>query len=135
MTQVTSLLSRSLSWAGLGRSMLVLALMWWAWSAFVWVTNAYEEDAGFAGTVAIGLVLLLAGSFVGGWQQDALWAVAVAIDYAGPGLIAAALNGQPRGLIRAGSRAPRELPRSARPALAVPARASLPRRPDPAARA
>jgi low temperature requirement protein LtrA len=157
VTQVTSLLSRSLSWAGLGRSMLVLALMWWAWSAFVWVTNAYDEDAapmrttllvatplvfltgvavphafgdeatlfaatyagvrlmhlalyadasrrgqasasaiaGFAGTVALGLALLLAGSFIGGWQQDALWAAAVVIDYAGPGLIS---RGRLRGI-------------------------------------
>jgi low temperature requirement protein LtrA len=33
VTQVTTLLSRDLEWRGLGRSMLVLALVWWAWSA------------------------------------------------------------------------------------------------------
>jgi len=43
VTQVTALLSHDLAWAGLGRSMLVLALMWWAWSAFVWAANAEEE--------------------------------------------------------------------------------------------
>jgi low temperature requirement protein LtrA len=42
VTQVTTLLSHDLSWAGLGRGMLVLALVWWAWSAFVWVTNAHD---------------------------------------------------------------------------------------------
>lgn len=149
VTQATSLLSQSLTWSGLGRSMLVLALMWWAWSAFVWVANAYDEDAapmrttllvatvlvfltgvatphafgdratlfaatyagvrvlhlalyadasrrgnasaaaiaGFTVTVLIGLALLLAGSFLGGWKRDALWVAAVAIDYAGPGLV------------------------------------------------
>jgi low temperature requirement protein LtrA len=45
LTQVGTLLSRELSWAGLGRSMLVLALVWWAWSAFVWVANAEDADS------------------------------------------------------------------------------------------
>jgi low temperature requirement protein LtrA len=45
ITQVTTLLSRDPSWAGLGRSMLVLALVWWAWSAFVWAVNAQDADS------------------------------------------------------------------------------------------
>jgi low temperature requirement protein LtrA len=40
ITQVTTLLSRDLTWAGFGRAMLVLALVWWAWSAYVWAANA-----------------------------------------------------------------------------------------------
>jgi low temperature requirement protein LtrA len=40
ITQVTTLLGRDLTWAGFGRAMLVLALVWWAWSAFVWAANA-----------------------------------------------------------------------------------------------
>lgn len=43
VTQVTTLLARDLTWAGFGRSMLVLALVWWAWSAFVWAANAADE--------------------------------------------------------------------------------------------
>jgi low temperature requirement protein LtrA len=42
VTQVTALLARDLTWAGLGRAMLVLALVWWAWSAFVWAANAQD---------------------------------------------------------------------------------------------
>jgi low temperature requirement protein LtrA len=45
ITQVTTLLSHSLSWAGFGRSMLILALVWWAWSAFVWAANAQDADS------------------------------------------------------------------------------------------
>ncbi len=45
VTQVTALLTRSLTWAGFGRAMLVFALVWWAWSAFVWATNAEPEDS------------------------------------------------------------------------------------------
>src|SRR5437588_7041320 len=40
ITQVTTLLSRHPTWTRFGESMLVLALVWWAWSAFVWVANA-----------------------------------------------------------------------------------------------
>jgi low temperature requirement protein LtrA len=55
VTQVTALLSRHLTWVGFGRSMLVLALVWWAWSAFVWAANAQAQD-----TVTLRLALLVA---------------------------------------------------------------------------
>jgi low temperature requirement protein LtrA len=149
VTQVTTLLSNDLTWAGFGRSMLVLALVWWAWSAFVWAANAQRADssvllavllaataciliagialphafganatlfagayaavrglhlllyadasrrgnaswsaiAGFGVTVALGMALLLAGSFLSEGPRLALWGSAAAIDYAGPGLL------------------------------------------------
>jgi low temperature requirement protein LtrA len=59
VTQVTTLLSRHLSWAGFGRAMLVLALVWWAWSAFVWAANAQDEEAR-----TLRLCLLVAGVFI-----------------------------------------------------------------------
>ena len=45
ITQVTTLLWRDLTWAGFGRAMLVLALVWWAWSAFVWAANAQSATS------------------------------------------------------------------------------------------
>jgi low temperature requirement protein LtrA len=45
ITQVTALLTRDLTWTGLGQSMLVLALVWWAWSAFVWAANAADASS------------------------------------------------------------------------------------------
>jgi len=146
VTQVSTLLWRDLSWAGFGRAMLVLALVWWAWSAFVWAANAENADSpvlrgcllvatvsifisglsvprafgaegtlfaftyvlvrilhltvyvdasrqgnanwsgisGFAFTVVIGMVLLIAGSFASGGARIVLWVLAAAIDYAGP---------------------------------------------------
>jgi low temperature requirement protein LtrA len=59
VTQVTTLLSGDLSWAGFGRSMLVLALIWWAWSAFVWAANAQSTNS-----PAMRLCLLLATLFI-----------------------------------------------------------------------
>ena len=46
LTQVTKLMSDDPSWQGLGRGMLVLALLWWAWGAYAWLTNyiAADED-------------------------------------------------------------------------------------------
>lgn len=59
MTQVSALLIRELTWAGFGRAMLALALVWWAWSAFVWSTNAEDPAAGtFRGVLLVGSVLV-----------------------------------------------------------------------------
>jgi low temperature requirement protein LtrA len=59
VTQVTSLLSSNLTWTGFGRSMLVLALVWWAWSAFVWATNAQAP-----GSWTVSAVLLPSTVFI-----------------------------------------------------------------------
>jgi low temperature requirement protein LtrA len=45
ITQVSTLLSHDLSWTGLGDGMLLLALVWWAWSAFVWAANVEQESS------------------------------------------------------------------------------------------
>jgi low temperature requirement protein LtrA len=59
LTQVITLLARHPTWAGLGRSMLALALVWWAWSAFVWVANAFDDSSR-----ELRLVLLVAMGFI-----------------------------------------------------------------------
>jgi low temperature requirement protein LtrA len=45
---------------------------------------AWSAIAGFAVTVAIGMGLLVLGALLHGGAQIVLWAIAVAIDYAGP---------------------------------------------------
>jgi low temperature requirement protein LtrA len=40
LTQVTALIAEQPSWEGAGRGLILLALVWWAWSAFVWAVNA-----------------------------------------------------------------------------------------------
>ena len=44
LTQVTGLLSHDPTWAGLGHGMTVLALLWWAWSGFAWLTNEIDPE-------------------------------------------------------------------------------------------
>jgi low temperature requirement protein LtrA len=46
VTQVTQLMSRDATWAGVGGGLLVLAALWWAWSGYAWLTNALEPEAG-----------------------------------------------------------------------------------------
>jgi low temperature requirement protein LtrA len=43
VTQVTATLADDVSWAGLGRGLLVVASLWWAWGAYAWLTNASEH--------------------------------------------------------------------------------------------
>ena len=45
-TQVTTLLSHDPTWRGLGRGVLVLAVLWWAWSSYAWLTNAVDPEEG-----------------------------------------------------------------------------------------
>jgi low temperature requirement protein LtrA len=45
-TQVTTLLFEDVSWAGLGRGLLVLAVLWWAWASYAWLTNAVDAEVG-----------------------------------------------------------------------------------------
>ena len=59
ITQVTTLLSHELSWAGFGRSMLVLALVWWAWSAFVWAANAQDSESGTLRSILLVAMVLI----------------------------------------------------------------------------
>ncbi|MBV9334642.1 MAG: low temperature requirement protein A [Solirubrobacterales bacterium] len=63
ITQVTTLLWRDLTWGGFGRAMLVLALVWWAWSAYVWAVNA--QDPG-SPTLRACLLLSMVSIFISG---------------------------------------------------------------------
>jgi low temperature requirement protein LtrA len=75
VTQVSTLLAHDLSWPGLGRAMLVLALVWWAWSAFVWVTNAHDPDGPQVRGVlfaAMPLAFVVALAVPGAFGADAL---------------------------------------------------------------
>lgn len=43
-TQVTAKLADDLTWAGVGRAVLVLAALWWAWSGYAWLTNTFNPN-------------------------------------------------------------------------------------------
>jgi low temperature requirement protein LtrA len=57
-TQVATLLADDPTFAGIGRGVLVLGALWWAWSAYAWFTNNVDPEEGFVGAAL--LVALIA---------------------------------------------------------------------------
>jgi low temperature requirement protein LtrA len=57
-TQVTTLLAHDPTFAGIGRGVLVLAALWWPWTAYAWLTNTVDPEEGFVGAAL--LVALIA---------------------------------------------------------------------------
>ena len=145
ITQVTAFIADDPTWKGLLRGMLILAVVWWAWVAYSWLTDtldteedrtrivmfmamaamfvvslaipgAFNDDAllfavayglvraghillyGYAAndtgvkqavkrlapSAFVGCALLVVASFLDGTAQGLVWAVAIAIDFAGP---------------------------------------------------
>jgi low temperature requirement protein LtrA len=44
LTQVTAYMADELSWHGLLRGVLVIALLWWAWTGYAWLANVASPD-------------------------------------------------------------------------------------------
>ena len=70
MTQVTILLADDPTWGGVFRGMLVLAALWWAWTAYAWLTSATDVDEGGVRLVVLasmagmfGVALAVPGAF------------------------------------------------------------------------
>ena len=83
LTQVTKLMSDNPTWEGLGQGMLVLAVLWWAWGAYSWLTNYITADEGkerllmFA---VMGAFLIAALAVPHAFDDDALvFAIAYAV--------------------------------------------------------
>src|ERR1700730_19429348 len=45
VAQVTTFWVIHRSWAGLGQGLLVLAVLWWVWASFAWLTNTANTEA------------------------------------------------------------------------------------------
>ena len=46
LTQCTTLMAADPTWDGLARGIVVLALLWWAWTAFAWLTSVVNPEEG-----------------------------------------------------------------------------------------
>jgi low temperature requirement protein LtrA len=91
ITQVTALLVHHLTWTGFFHGMVILALVWWAWSAFVWAANAQDEDSA---TMQLALLASLVLIFVAGLAVPGAFgseATLFALTYSGVRLIHLAL--------------------------------------------
>lgn len=145
-TQCTALMAAEPTWQGILRGMLVLVMLWWAWTGYAWLTSVIDPEEGAVRIVmfaamaalivvalcvpeafgdralpfaiaygvvraahislfviasrdnpglrrsvvslaissAIGVGLLVAAAFLEGAGQEALWGVAILIDWGGP---------------------------------------------------
>jgi low temperature requirement protein LtrA len=62
-TQVTTLLHVDPSWGGIGRSVLVLSALWWAWASYAWLTNTVDaEDALVLGVMLVAIAAMFIGA-------------------------------------------------------------------------
>jgi low temperature requirement protein LtrA len=74
-TEVTTLMGDNLSWAGLGQGMLVLATIWWTWSAYGWLTNTIDPEevvARLTMFVAMAAMLVVALATPGAFGDDGI---------------------------------------------------------------
>ena len=46
ITQCTALMAADPTWAGIGRGLLVLGLLWWSWVGYAWLTSVMDPDEG-----------------------------------------------------------------------------------------
>jgi low temperature requirement protein LtrA len=75
ITQVTSLLAHDPTWHGVLRGMLVLIALWWAWTAYAWLTSTMDVDEGgvrLAMLASMGAMLFAALAVPGAFGGDAV---------------------------------------------------------------
>jgi low temperature requirement protein LtrA len=58
-TQVTTVLTDDPTWTGLGHALLILAVLWWAWAAYAWLTNTVDpEESVVWGTMLVAMAAM-----------------------------------------------------------------------------
>src|SRR5205823_12843490 len=73
ITQVTTFLSHTPTWGGLLRGLLLLGALWWAWSAYAWLTNTLDPEEGavrLAVLAAIAAMLVVSLAAPGAFGRD-----------------------------------------------------------------
>jgi low temperature requirement protein LtrA len=57
-TQCTALMAHEADWVGIGRGTLALAMLWWAWVCYAWLTSLVEPEEG---SVRVVMLAAMAG--------------------------------------------------------------------------
>jgi low temperature requirement protein LtrA len=61
LTEVTTFLHGDPTWHGLGRGLLLLGVLWWAWASYAWLTNTIDPDED---AVLAAMLVAMAAMFV-----------------------------------------------------------------------
>ncbi|HET9740012.1 MAG TPA: low temperature requirement protein A [Solirubrobacteraceae bacterium] len=75
LTQCTALMADQPTWEGLAKGMLVLAVMWWAWVGYAWLTSVIDPEEGAVRLVffaAMAGLLIVALCVPGAFHDEAL---------------------------------------------------------------
>lgn len=60
ITQCTALMSHDQSWSGLAQGLLILGVLWWAWTGYAWLTSVIDPEAGAVrGVMFVAMAALL----------------------------------------------------------------------------
>src|SRR5215217_5081512 len=54
LTQCTALMAEEPTWEGLAKALLILAVLWWSWSGYAWLTNLVDPEEGVVRIVMFG---------------------------------------------------------------------------------
>jgi len=100
LTQVTAFLAEEPTFAQLGRGLVVLAIIWWAWSGYTWLTSTVDPELVLPRLVmfaAMAAMLLVALATPGAFSGDGvLWGIAyLAVRLLHAALFALAARGDP----------------------------------------
>ena len=100
LTQVTAFLAFDPTFAQLGRGLLVLSLLWWSWSGYVWLTSTVDPELGLPRLVmfaAMGAMLVVALATPGAFTEEGLeWGLGyLAVRLLHAALFALAARGDP----------------------------------------
>jgi low temperature requirement protein LtrA len=58
-TQCTALMADDPTWEGIARGLLVLAVLWWSWAAYAWLTSVLDPEEGAVRLVMLGATAAL----------------------------------------------------------------------------
>jgi low temperature requirement protein LtrA len=100
LTQVTAFLAEEPTFAQLGRGLVVLAMIWWAWSGYTWLTSTVDPELVLPRLVmfgAMGAMLVVALATPGAFVDDGvLWGLGyLAVRLLHAALFALAARGDP----------------------------------------
>jgi low temperature requirement protein LtrA len=59
ITQCTALMSHHPTWSGLAQGLLVLGMLWWAWTGYAWLTSVVDPEEGAVRLVIFGAMAAL----------------------------------------------------------------------------
>ncbi len=59
ITQCTALMSHHPTWSGIAQGLLVLGMLWWAWTGYSWLTSVIDPEEGAVRLIMIGAMAAL----------------------------------------------------------------------------